>query len=342
MYNGIKKLTYNIISYILNLGFHNNYLLCCTGDSGSLNNIVDNIYYFSDDNSDNGSTSNSTDNSENDRDSTSNSNDNSENNSENNENFNNNNSNGDLNPDYDSDDPIDQDCIEVEDHNGPEEVINDLEIIDRAKKNDPVALEYLKEEYGSFFDKNSTEEALKEIEDYLENSFPSELKKSEHEADALEAKENAKNIEEGIKKLEKEAEETTDPQTKENLSKGIEYLKERAQEELEKGEKSEAKAMGRDLDHSSEEDEEGKNNNSKHPKPEEEEEKKNKRQKLNNDRNDDDDGNSSSDGTGPLTTDSDSDSGSSNLSGGNLSKVLVILGGILETISKILEDINIM
>jgi len=45
----------------------------------------------------------------------------------------------------------------------------------------------------------SIKEALKEIEDYLENSFPSELKKSEHEASALEAKENAKK--EGIKKI---------------------------------------------------------------------------------------------------------------------------------------------
>jgi hypothetical protein len=98
--------------------------LCCTGDSGSSKNILDNIYYFSEDNSDNngGSTSNSNDNSENDGDSTSNSKDNSD--------RGNNNSNGDLNPDYDED----QDCIEVEDHNGPEEVINDLEIIDRAKK----------------------------------------------------------------------------------------------------------------------------------------------------------------------------------------------------------------
>jgi hypothetical protein len=94
----------------------------------------------------------------------------------------------------------------------------------------------------------SIKEALKEIEDYLENSFPSEFKKirTRNEASALEAKENAKK--EGIKKLEKEAEETTDPQTKENLSKGIEYLKERAQEELEKTD--EAKAMGRDLNHS--------------------------------------------------------------------------------------------
>lgn len=51
----------------------------------------------------------------------------------------------------------------------------------------------------------SIKEALKEIEDYLDNSFPSELKKirTRNEASALEAKENAKK--EGIKKLEKEA-----------------------------------------------------------------------------------------------------------------------------------------
>jgi hypothetical protein len=195
LYNAIKKLTYNIISYILNLGFHDNYLLCCTGDSG--NNILDNIYYFSDDNSDNNggstsnsndnsenagdSTSNSNDNSENAGDSTSNSNDNSENNRENNENFNNNNSNGDRNI--------------------PEEIVDDLDIIDRARKNDPEALEYLKGEYGSYFDKNSTKDALNEIEEYLEDIFPSELKKSEHEADAMEARAKAKTLEEGIKKI---------------------------------------------------------------------------------------------------------------------------------------------
>lgn len=80
------------------------------------------------------------------------------------------------------------DVREVDNHNAPEEVMNDLDRVDKARNNDPVALDELKGEYPAFFENNSDKDALKEIEDYLESEFPGELKRSEIEADELDGK----------------------------------------------------------------------------------------------------------------------------------------------------------
>jgi hypothetical protein len=160
-------------------------------------------------------------------------------NSENNENSNSD-SISDSNSDSNSDDPEDVDAEEIRDpeHNAPERIMDDLDIIDKARNNDPDALEYLRREYGEFFNDTSDDQALNDIEEYLEEEFPKEHERSENEADALKAKENAEDIEKEIKELEKEAQETTDPQRKENLSLSIKVLTDRAQEERAKAEKS--------------------------------------------------------------------------------------------------------
>jgi hypothetical protein len=205
-------------------------LLACNINSESSNN-TSNIFYFSDENPDNneGSTSNSNNSSSNNPDTnedSTNSNDNPENNEGSNSN-----SNGDSNSDHD--DPENNDSEEINDleHNAPERIIDDLDIVDKAKNNDPEALEYLAREYGHFFDGTSKDEALKDIKEYLEGEFPKELERSELEADALKAIENAEDIEKQVSELEKEAEETTDSQIKENISKSIGILKDKAAEE---------------------------------------------------------------------------------------------------------------
>lgn len=182
------------------------------------------------------------------------------NNSENNEGSSSNSKNNSENSeDSDYDDVEDCDAMEVDNHNGPEQVVEDLNNVDKARNNDQEALDELKREYPAFFEDNSVPEALNQIEHYLESEFPGELERSEKEADELDGR------------------------------------------------------GGR----------------------------------SNNNNNNDDDGNNSSGGSGPSAPSgpsgsgsgpSGSDSGPS--SGGSLSKVLIILGAILETISKVLEDVG--
>ena len=158
-------------------------LLECNVNSESSNNII----YFSDDNPENneGNNSNSNDNSENMEDS-SNSEDNP--NPENNEDSN---SNSDRDSAMDVDDPENKNVEEIKDpeHNAPERIVDDLDQVDKAKNYDPDALEYLREEYSAFFDGVPVEEALKDLEEYLENEFDPEHKRSEREADDLDAEE---------------------------------------------------------------------------------------------------------------------------------------------------------
>ena len=190
-----------------------------------------------------------------------------EENSNNNNNNNNSDSDSDLESESDSDDLEKADVKEVNNHNAPEEVINDLDTLDKARRGDPEALDEIKREYSEFFRENSDEEGLKQVEEYLDSEFEPEHIISELEADALEQEANAE------------------------------------------GDRS---------------------NNS------------------NNDGSDN--GNNSSGGTGPSgpsggtgpSGSSGSDPGPSDSSGGggNFSKILIILGIILETIAKVLEDLG--
>jgi len=146
-----------------NQGFPILFLECNVNSENS-----NNIFYFSDDNPENneGNNSNSNDNSENMEDS-SNSEDNP--NPENNEDSN---SDSDRGSAMGVNDPEDHNVEEIKDpeHNAPERIMGDL---DKAKNNDPDALE----------------EVLKDIEKYLEEEFIPEYKRSEREADDLEAEE---------------------------------------------------------------------------------------------------------------------------------------------------------
>jgi hypothetical protein len=169
-------------------------------------------------------------------------------------------SNSNSNNDSESDDIEMADAEEVDNHNAPEAIQADLNKVDAAKNNDSEALEYLKREYEAFFDRNTVEEGLKQVEEYLEGELAGELKRSELEAE--------------------------DAQSEEEKEKKVQ---------------------------SSKSDDDSNNND-----------------------------NNSSGGAGPSAPSGPSgDSGppTSNSSGGNLGKILVILGGILETISKVFEDI---
>uniref|UniRef100_A0A0D2ZS52 Heme-copper oxidase subunit III family profile domain-containing protein n=1 Tax=Brassica oleracea var. oleracea TaxID=109376 RepID=A0A0D2ZS52_BRAOL len=85
----------------------------------------------------------------------------------------------------DNDSVEDMDVVERDDHNAPEKIVDDLDLVDKAKQGDNDALSILKEDYPAFFDQNSDQEGLKQVEDYLEEEFPGELEKSEREADEL-------------------------------------------------------------------------------------------------------------------------------------------------------------
>lgn len=79
-------------------------------------------------------------------------------------------------------------------HNAPESIMDDLELIDEARKGNNNAIAEVKEKYPSFFDKesgNKTEqEALAQLEQELEGEFYPELIQSEREADELDGRVN--------------------------------------------------------------------------------------------------------------------------------------------------------
>lgn len=334
----IEDIIYEILNFILKFLGYPSLLLACNVNSGSSNN--DHINYFSDENPENN----------------------------NNEGFNSN-PNGDSNTDDDSnpdeDNSEDSDYEEVENHNAPEEVMKDLDMVDKAKNNDPEALEYLAKEYRSFFEDNTKEEALKDLEEYLENEFPGELRKSNFEADADEARDEAEINESIAEALKKEAEGThRDLRRKTDLEEAAEEYQKVAEAASKKAEEAISKANGtwkspeereaelREFEEEVMDYEAGENipqsedsisenenelkDNSKRPLAEEEEERKTKRKKT--DDGDNNDGNSSGGGAGPSGP-FPSDPGPSNSSGGNFSKILVILGGVFETIWKVIEDI---
>jgi hypothetical protein len=97
------------------------------------------------------------------------------------------------NNDSDSDDLENADVTEVDDHNAPEKIIDDLDTIDKARKGDPDALDEIKQEYPEFFKENSDEEGLDQVEEYLEEEFEGEYERSELEADALEQNDEGDN-----------------------------------------------------------------------------------------------------------------------------------------------------
>jgi hypothetical protein len=102
---------------------------------------------------------------------------------------NNSNAQNDSNPQNDSD-PEDHDVMEVDDddYNGPEQIMDDLDRVDKARVGDGEALDELKDQYPEFFEDEEVPdyEALDGLEEYLEDEFPHELEQSEREADELE------------------------------------------------------------------------------------------------------------------------------------------------------------
>jgi hypothetical protein len=93
-----------------------------------------------------------------------------------------------------SDEEGDDNDDDNDDHNAPEAIMDDLELIDEAKKGNSDAIAEIKEKYPSFFDKESgnktEEEALAQIEQELEDQFYPELIQSEREADELDGRVN--------------------------------------------------------------------------------------------------------------------------------------------------------
>jgi len=140
----------------------------------------------------------------------------------------NSNSNSDSNSDYDDSENNSTEEINDLEYNGPERIMDDLDMIDKARNNDPEALEYLAKEYKEFFEDTSKEDGLDLLEHYLEKEFPGEFERSELEADAIEATEKAEDLEGKANRLEKKAEDTTDPQKKEKLYEKAEDLRGKA------------------------------------------------------------------------------------------------------------------
>jgi hypothetical protein len=213
------------------------------------------------------------------------------------------------NNDSDSDDVEMSDVREVDNHNAPEQIMNDLDTITKAKAKDREALDEMKREYPYFFDDNTDEEGLNQLEEYLENEFEGELKRSEIEAEVLEKNHEADKFEKIAKSLEEQAENATDPLRKESIMNEAEKFRKVGEAFKKEADDLDAKAKGT----------------------------------ISKNNNDDDDGNNSSGGPGPSAPfgPSGSDSGpSSNSSGGNFSKIWIILGPIFETIAKVLEDIG--
>jgi hypothetical protein len=240
------------------------------------------------------------------------------NNNGDNNNGDNNNNNNDNNEDSDSnsDDVEMSDTREVPDHNAPEQIMDDLDLVDRARHGDPEALVELKREYPEYFEGKSDIEAVWEIEDYLEAEFPLELKRSELEVEVEEAQDRAVRALRKAEIVERVAEGVTDPIERENLRIHAQDYRKTAEEEIKKAESLDAQAKGR-------------SNNSN-----------------NNDGNDSSGGPGPSasgpgpSGSGPSDSGSGSGSGPSGSSGGTLSQIMVILGGFVETIIQVLENLN--
>jgi hypothetical protein len=119
-------------------------------------------------------------------------------------------SNGNSTNESESDDVEMADVEEVDNHNAPEEIMNDLDKVDAAKNKDREALDYLKKEYSHFFDRNTEEEGLKQLEEYLEEEFEPEHQKSELESYAEDEDSRAKHLETSAESLRKSAASLSD------------------------------------------------------------------------------------------------------------------------------------
>lgn len=345
----MQNLIYDLLFYILGVKIRT---LCYCEDDDSSNNI----YYFANNNNNPQSNENTNSNSNNDSDSEQDS--------------------SDSDSEQNSSDLENRDVEELTDneHNAPDQLMNDMDKVKKAKKGDPEALGELKEEYPEFFNDTTSEQALNDIDEYLEEEFPVELDRSMHEVDALDAKGRHDNQIQKAEDFEKRAERATNSSLKNYNEISGELSREKAKEEKEKESESLAKAsrweehLDNEIYYSSSEGtpernednnlemNEEENNNLKRPRPEEEEEKTNKRQKSNND--DDDDDNNSSSGagpsgpsvpSGPSDPSGPANSGTSNSSvdfgsggGGILSKIFVMLGSIIEIIPEIINNMNFM
>jgi hypothetical protein len=163
------------------------------------------------------------------------------NNPENNNSENNNSNPNNNNSDNDDSSEVEEgsDVEEVENHNGPEEIMNDLEQIDKANKGDDESKEQIKEKYKEFFKNGSDKEGLKQVEEYLEGEFKGELYASEREADAIGAKDEAKRWETLAKDFERQAEETSGDEVKKtNLEQVAEYFQKKADDKHKEAEEA--------------------------------------------------------------------------------------------------------
>jgi hypothetical protein len=116
----------------------------------------------------------------------------------------------------DSESPKKREVVEQENNNAPEQIMDDLDLVDKAKLGDKKALEEIKRNYSEFFEDYSDKQALKDVEEYLEEEFEPELKRSEEEADAMEREELARNSDSKRPRDEAETEEKTPKRRKRN------------------------------------------------------------------------------------------------------------------------------
>jgi hypothetical protein len=94
----------------------------------------------------------------------------------------NHNPNSNPDPNEDSDLEKQEDVIENPDYNAPEQIRDDLDLLDKAKQGDEEALAEIKRQYPEFFRDNDDEQGLLEVEEYLEEEFQDELGQAELEA----------------------------------------------------------------------------------------------------------------------------------------------------------------
>ena len=183
----------------------------------------------------------------------------------------------------------DRSVSEREDHNTPEALMDDLDLLDKAWTGNQAAVDEMKHRYPEFFRNQDDLKGMKEAEEYIESEFPLELELSEREADELEAR-HRNNSNQNVPGNPSSTSETT-------------------------------KRKERDDDSNDEADS-----------------KPSKRQK----KSDDDDSNNNSSGGNISGSSGPSDSGPTGSSEGPSnfsSKIFIIIGGILETISQVIGDL---
>lgn len=79
--------------------------------------------------------------------------------------------------------------VPQEDFNAPEQIMDDLDSVDNARRGDLNALEDIKRNYPEFFEGKTDKKGLKGVERYLEGEFDPELARSEREADEMDIQE---------------------------------------------------------------------------------------------------------------------------------------------------------